>query len=356
MPARRRTIGSDPNLASTPATGVPIVLRVGGQIWRATPDRPWTIGRAAEGDVRLDDPGISRRHATLEPTPQGWILVNHGNNGVFVNGQRVERLAVQHPVTVSLGSQSAGVTMLLQPERASASDGAATQVAAARPAQPSQRWPANWYPDPAGSGRFRYFDGTDWTDHFSAPPAKQQQPGYPMRGQPKQSPAYGTPQQAPAGAPPPQWYGSPPASYAASPQPSYGAAQRPSTVRRAVGLGYVLAVTCFVGGVIAVLKSIQLGDYGLLFVGVSWPVIGALSTWGAVAARRRRTSHILFWASVAMLISVVVLAILIAFAHSNAWLLGKALLYSVVVPIVIIGSLLTPSSREFFRTRDGTTI
>lgn len=27
-----------------------------------------------------------------------------------------------------------------------------------------------WYPDPAGSGRQRYFDGTNWTEHFHAPP------------------------------------------------------------------------------------------------------------------------------------------------------------------------------------------
>ena len=30
--------------------------------------------------------------------------------------------------------------------------------------------PAKWYPDPAGSGRLRYFDGTDWTNDYSAGP------------------------------------------------------------------------------------------------------------------------------------------------------------------------------------------
>ena len=28
-----------------------------------------------------------------------------------------------------------------------------------------------WYPDPAGSGRLRWWDGTAWTVHFSAPPS-----------------------------------------------------------------------------------------------------------------------------------------------------------------------------------------
>jgi uncharacterized RDD family membrane protein YckC len=40
--------------------------------------------------------------------------------------------------------------------------------------------PAGWYPDPAGSGGQRYFDGANWTGHLTAPP------GYAPAG-------YGTP-------------------------------------------------------------------------------------------------------------------------------------------------------------------
>jgi hypothetical protein len=35
--------------------------------------------------------------------------------------------------------------------------------------------PADWYPDPAGSGRLRYFTGSEWTDHFAPPPSHQPQ-------------------------------------------------------------------------------------------------------------------------------------------------------------------------------------
>jgi hypothetical protein len=30
--------------------------------------------------------------------------------------------------------------------------------------------PANWYPDPAGGGQFRYWDGVGWTAHLSPQP------------------------------------------------------------------------------------------------------------------------------------------------------------------------------------------
>jgi hypothetical protein len=29
--------------------------------------------------------------------------------------------------------------------------------------------PAGWYSDPAGSGQWRYFDGSAWTDHYAPP-------------------------------------------------------------------------------------------------------------------------------------------------------------------------------------------
>lgn len=90
-------------------------VRAAGRTWQATAGRAYTIGRAPEADVCLENPRVSRDQAVLEPTPAGWVLVNHSRNGMFVNGQRVERLTVQQPVTVLLGSLNSGETMQLSP-------------------------------------------------------------------------------------------------------------------------------------------------------------------------------------------------------------------------------------------------
>src|SRR5450755_134575 len=54
--------------------------------------REWTrIGRSLTGDLRLDDPTVSRRHALLGRQPDGMRLLDDRSlNGVFVNGERVE--------------------------------------------------------------------------------------------------------------------------------------------------------------------------------------------------------------------------------------------------------------------------
>lgn len=46
--------------------------------------------------------------------------------------------------------------------------------------------PAGWYPDPAGSPRSRWFDGTQWTDHYAPPPVTA--PQVPQPPQPNFAP------------------------------------------------------------------------------------------------------------------------------------------------------------------------
>ncbi len=48
------------------------------------------LGRHVECDIRIDDQGISRRHAELEVTGEGLVVRDLGSsNGTFVNGEKV---------------------------------------------------------------------------------------------------------------------------------------------------------------------------------------------------------------------------------------------------------------------------
>jgi ABC transport system ATP-binding/permease protein len=91
-------------------------LRAGGRTWQAGAGRTWTIGRANDADIRLENPRVSRQHAVLQATPAGWVLVNHSTNGMFVDGRRVDSVTIMNrPVTVLLGSASSGEALHIRP-------------------------------------------------------------------------------------------------------------------------------------------------------------------------------------------------------------------------------------------------
>lgn len=50
------------------------------------------VGRDEDVAIRVDEPLVSRRHATLERRGDGWVVVDLGStNFTRVNGQRVRR-------------------------------------------------------------------------------------------------------------------------------------------------------------------------------------------------------------------------------------------------------------------------
>lgn len=54
------------------------------------PSSGLTIGRDPACGLAVTDKGVSRRHATIAPSLQGYLLTDHSVNGVTVNGARVE--------------------------------------------------------------------------------------------------------------------------------------------------------------------------------------------------------------------------------------------------------------------------
>jgi diguanylate cyclase (GGDEF)-like protein len=64
-----------------------------------------TAGRGLDTGLVLDDPAISRRHASFEPATGGGYLVRDlsSTNGTFVGGQRVDESAIASGDRVQLG-------------------------------------------------------------------------------------------------------------------------------------------------------------------------------------------------------------------------------------------------------------
>lgn len=70
------------------------------------------IGRGNDADLRIDDPGVSRRHIELrveDPQEEGappYITVHDlgSTNGVSVNGKRVERASLADGATIRIGN------------------------------------------------------------------------------------------------------------------------------------------------------------------------------------------------------------------------------------------------------------
>jgi hypothetical protein len=65
---------------------------------------PWIVGRGAGSRLVLDHETVSRRHAQVRRTEDGWeILDLDSTNGTWVNGWRVERATLRPGDVVHLG-------------------------------------------------------------------------------------------------------------------------------------------------------------------------------------------------------------------------------------------------------------
>jgi Protein of unknown function (DUF3662)/Inner membrane component of T3SS, cytoplasmic domain len=63
-----------------------------------------TIGRSRECEILIDDPNVSRRHAELRKTIEGWMIADLGStNGVKINGKRVHEEVLRPGDKITLG-------------------------------------------------------------------------------------------------------------------------------------------------------------------------------------------------------------------------------------------------------------
>lgn len=117
LPTGRFTVSSQAVAGISPRAGrasetaisrAPLVLEVNGTRHPLQPPG-LVIGRGSDADLRISDPGISRRHAQIRVSAAGPQLkidiVDLGStNGIVVNGHRVQQAALQEGSRIEIGS------------------------------------------------------------------------------------------------------------------------------------------------------------------------------------------------------------------------------------------------------------
>ena len=86
-------------------TGV-LIVRAGAQAGeRFTLDTDITrLGRHPDSEISLDDITVSRRHAEIQRTADGYVATDSGSlNGTYVNQERIERAPIQHGDELQIG-------------------------------------------------------------------------------------------------------------------------------------------------------------------------------------------------------------------------------------------------------------
>jgi len=83
-----------------------LIVRAGAQAGaRFTLDEPVTrLGRHPNSEISLDDITVSRRHAEIEQTSDGYIASDAGSlNGTYVNQERIDKMLLRHGDELQIG-------------------------------------------------------------------------------------------------------------------------------------------------------------------------------------------------------------------------------------------------------------
>ncbi|MER7181880.1 FHA domain-containing protein, partial [Streptomyces hyaluromycini] len=102
QPAAQRP-PSGPVGASAPGSRTRYWIEINGtrhQISRAT----LVLGRSTEADVRIDDPGVSRRHCEIRTGTPSTIQDLGSTNGIVVDGQHTTRATLRDGSRIVVGS------------------------------------------------------------------------------------------------------------------------------------------------------------------------------------------------------------------------------------------------------------
>jgi predicted component of type VI protein secretion system len=98
---------ASPNVTDTTIRKASIFLEVGGLRQPLEPPG-LVIGRGSNANIRIDDPGVSRRHVEFRPQttddgPAVMVIDLGSTNGTSVNGQRVQHSVVGDGAVIQVG-------------------------------------------------------------------------------------------------------------------------------------------------------------------------------------------------------------------------------------------------------------
>lgn len=83
-----------------------LIVRAGAQAGTrfVLDDRLTRLGRHPDSEISLDDITVSRRHAEIERTPDGYVASDVGSlNGTYVNQERIDSMLLHHGDELQIG-------------------------------------------------------------------------------------------------------------------------------------------------------------------------------------------------------------------------------------------------------------
>ncbi|MEM9213559.1 MAG: FHA domain-containing protein [Cyanobacteria bacterium P01_F01_bin.150] len=84
------------------------------QVWPFDNESVIRVGRSTDNDVVLYSAVVSRRHVELRKVGGNlWDIVNLGTNGTYVEGKRIEKVAVQDGTVIRLARSGPNIQIRL---------------------------------------------------------------------------------------------------------------------------------------------------------------------------------------------------------------------------------------------------
>lgn len=92
--------------SSAVAAGPPALLTASnGTSYQLNTDVTFTIGRLPDSSLSLNDPNVSRHHAEIAHTAEGFVIRDLGStNGTIVNGAKITERILQHNDAITVAT------------------------------------------------------------------------------------------------------------------------------------------------------------------------------------------------------------------------------------------------------------